>query len=43
MFWPPITTLKTIWLTLTRRRVQVDRVVFGVGRDVDEPGKIKML
>lgn len=28
-FWPPITTLKAIWLTVTGQKAKVDDAVFG--------------
>ncbi|KAK4047295.1 hypothetical protein OIV83_005473 [Microbotryomycetes sp. JL201] len=31
MFWPPLTTLKTVWLGLTGSLDQTNQIVFGVG------------
>lgn len=41
MFWPPITTLKGIWLLLTLQKSSVEKSVYGIGETGQ--GKIKTL
>lgn len=43
MFWPPITTLKTIWLFVSRQKTKVDDAVFGDAHLVQASRKAKVL